>query len=116
VFQLHYRPYNVDGRAIARAVSHRLVTAEASIRFQVGPCRIYVRQSGTQAGFSRNILDYRRFYHSTSASYSFICNRHRAISNNTRPEREKERASETDRDNSLLVLQFISTGVVLEGY
>ena len=31
-------------------------------------------------------------------------------------ERERERERHTDRDNSLLVLQFISTGVVVVGY
>ena len=34
----------------------------------------------------------------------------------TRAQRERERERHTDRDNSLLVLQFISTGVVVVGY
>jgi hypothetical protein len=42
------------GRAIAQAVSHRLLAAEARIRAQGIPCGICDRQSGKGAGFSQS--------------------------------------------------------------
>jgi hypothetical protein len=41
------------GRAISQAVSHRLLTAAARVRTQVGSCGICGGQSGTGAGFLR---------------------------------------------------------------
>jgi hypothetical protein len=41
------------GRAIAQAVSRRLPTAAARVRFQVRSCGICDEQSGTGAGFLR---------------------------------------------------------------
>lgn len=108
LFQFRYRPCSIDGRVIAQAVSHRLVTAEARVRFRLGPCRFYVRQSGTQvflgifwitAGYISPQV--RRIHSSVTDSVQLTI---------TRVQRK------TDRDNSLLVLQFFSTGVVLVGY
>jgi hypothetical protein len=41
------------GRAIARAVSRRLPTAAAGVRWQVKSCGIYGGQSGIEASFLR---------------------------------------------------------------
>lgn len=40
------------GRAVAQAVSLRLLTAKARVRSQARPCRIYSELSGTVKGFS----------------------------------------------------------------
>jgi hypothetical protein len=39
-------------RAIAQAVSHRPLTAEARARYQISLCKIYGGQSGNRTGFS----------------------------------------------------------------
>jgi hypothetical protein len=40
-----------QGRAMAQAVSHRPLTAEALVRARANPCGISDRQSGTGTGF-----------------------------------------------------------------
>jgi hypothetical protein len=48
----HFRKTeNLMDRAMARAVSHRLFTAEARFRARVSPCGICGGQSGTGTGF-----------------------------------------------------------------
>jgi hypothetical protein len=41
------------GRAMAQAVSHRPLTAEARVRNRVSPCGICSVRSGTETGFLR---------------------------------------------------------------
>jgi hypothetical protein len=43
-----------NGRAMAQAVSHRPLTAEARVRSRVSPCEICGGQSGTGTGFSQS--------------------------------------------------------------
>jgi hypothetical protein len=47
-----YNHLVTSGRAMAQAVSHRPLTAEARVRSQVSPCGVCGGQSGTGTGFS----------------------------------------------------------------
>ena len=55
------------GRAMAQAVSRRLLTAEARVRSRVGPCRICGGQSGTGTGFSPSTSVFSCQFDSTAA-------------------------------------------------
>ena len=55
------------GRAMARAVSRRPLTAEARVRSRVSPCAICGGQSGTGTGFSLSTSVFPCQFHSTSA-------------------------------------------------
>jgi hypothetical protein len=52
---------------MAQAISRRPLTAEARIRFRVGPYGICGGQSGTGTGFSPNISVFPCQFHSTGA-------------------------------------------------
>jgi hypothetical protein len=62
---LHYLP--LQGRAMARVVSRRPLTAEARLRARVNPCGICGAQSGTGTGFSPSSSFFPSIYHSTVA-------------------------------------------------
>ena len=55
------------GRAMAQAVSHRPLTAEARVRSRVGPGWICGGQSGTRTGFSPTTSVFPCQFHSTGA-------------------------------------------------
>jgi hypothetical protein len=55
-------------RAIAEAVSRRIPTAAARVRAQVGSCGICGGQSGTRAGFLRELRFRRHNSHSINCS------------------------------------------------
>jgi hypothetical protein len=55
------------GRAMAQAVSRRLLTAEARVRSRVGSCRICGGQSGTGTGFSPSTSVFSCQFDSTAA-------------------------------------------------
>jgi hypothetical protein len=57
----------IMGRAMAQAVSNRLLTAEARFRSQVSPCGVFGGQSGTGTGFSPSASVFRCKFHSTGA-------------------------------------------------
>jgi hypothetical protein len=56
------------GRAMAQAVSRRLLTAEARVRSRVVPCGIYGGQSDTGAVFFPSTSVFPRQFHSTGAA------------------------------------------------
>jgi hypothetical protein len=55
------------GRAMAQAVSLRPPTAEARVRFRVGPCGICGGKSGAGTGFSPSTSGFPCQFHSTGA-------------------------------------------------
>jgi hypothetical protein len=58
----------LGGRAMAQAVSHRLLTAEARVRIPVNPCGICGGQSGSGTGFSlsSSVFSYQYIFHRRS--------------------------------------------------
>jgi hypothetical protein len=58
---------NELGRAMAQAVSHRSLTAQARIRSRLSPCGICGGQSGTGTGFSPSTSVFPCQFHSTGA-------------------------------------------------
>jgi hypothetical protein len=60
------------GRAMAQAVSHRPLTAEARVRARVNPCGICGGQSGTGIGFSPSSSFFPCQYHSTVVLHTHI--------------------------------------------
>jgi hypothetical protein len=60
------------GRAIAQAVSGRLLTAEDRFHSQVNACGICGGQSGTGTGVCPNFSIFASKYNSTAAAYSLI--------------------------------------------
>jgi hypothetical protein len=62
----------LKGRAMAQAVSRRLLTAEARVRTQVRPCGICDGQSGTGAGFSPQVLLFSSVEITAVAQVSYI--------------------------------------------
>jgi hypothetical protein len=58
---------------IAQAVIHRLLTAEARLRAQVGPRGVSGGQNDTGIGFSPSPSVFPCQYHSTAALYSLMC-------------------------------------------
>jgi hypothetical protein len=60
------------GHVIAQAVSRRLLTSEARVRYQGSPCEICDEQSGTGTGFSPSPSVFPCQHHSTAAPYSLM--------------------------------------------
>jgi hypothetical protein len=58
----------MNGRAMAQAVSHRPLNAEARVRSLVSPCGICGGQSGTRTGFSPSTSVFPYQFHSNGAS------------------------------------------------
>jgi hypothetical protein len=65
ISNLKKRTNQLEGRAMAQAVSRRPLTAEARVRSRVGPCGIYGGQSGTGTGFFPSTSVFPCQFHST---------------------------------------------------
>jgi hypothetical protein len=59
----------LEGRAVAQAVSRRLVNADARVRFQSSPCGIFGVGSGTGRDVSQASSVFAFQYYSTIAPY-----------------------------------------------
>jgi hypothetical protein len=64
--------YSRVPRAMAQAVSHRPLTAEARVRSRFSLCGIYGGQSGTGTGFSPSSSVFPCQYHPTVALLIYI--------------------------------------------